>query len=142
MKCRVLVIEDDVASHRALARMLSRIGYEVSAVTTVRDALARLDTSTATPRTMPQCIILDLMLPDGSGMRVLEYVRSQKLVVKVAVMTGATDPAILDSARRYAPDAMFIKPLHVPELMAWLRTASNGWDEANDTSKVPLRPTG
>src|SRR5215212_12172820 len=92
MKCRVLVIEDDVASHRALARMLSRIGYDVSAVSTVRDALARLNASVVKPRLMPQCVVLDLMLPDGDGTQVLERVRAQGLPVKVAVMTAATDP--------------------------------------------------
>src|SRR5687768_11778895 len=100
MKCRVLVIEGDVVSHRALARMLSRIGYDVTAVSSVREALAQLLTNAP----MPQCIILDLMLPDGSGVEVLDHVRARKLPIKVAIATGTTDPQLLDDARALVPN--------------------------------------
>src|SRR4051812_30721055 len=89
MKSRVLVVEDDVVSHRALAILLGRIGYDVTGVVSVRAALLKLSGSP-----LPQFIILDLMLPDASGVEVLAEVRRRKLPVKVAVITAAIDPKL------------------------------------------------
>jgi DNA-binding response OmpR family regulator len=116
MKFRILVVEDDPASGAALSRMLKNIGYEVVSATNVAEGMAGLETK-------PRCIVLDLMLPDGSGIDILRHIRQQGLRVKVAVTTAITDSNVLHDVQDLHADALFRKPLDIPELMSWLRAA-------------------
>lgn len=74
----------------------------------------------------PLCVLLDL--PDGNGVEVLRHVLAERLPVRVAVTTAASDPEMLDAVRQLEPDAFFLKPVdfdafrgcgsgrHAPEL--------------------------
>src|SRR5437868_5918037 len=59
---RILVVEDDPGSRRALANALEDEGYTVAAVGTVAAALIALS-----EEPLPQLIVLDMMLPDMEG---------------------------------------------------------------------------
>jgi DNA-binding response OmpR family regulator len=69
---RILLVEDDGPTRRALRGILMRMGWEVGVADTVSKAIAQLRL-----RPAPTCLILDLMLPDGRGEEVLEFVREQ-----------------------------------------------------------------
>src|SRR5438132_89627 len=60
MPRRVLIVEDHVASRVVLARLFSQAGWRVTEVGTLAKGLAALDPP-------PDCIVLDLILPDGRG---------------------------------------------------------------------------
>jgi DNA-binding response OmpR family regulator len=112
-RCRALVVEDDALTHATLRRVLETSGHEVDAVGTVAEAYAHLGHS--------RCIVLDLRLPDGSGLEVLRYVRERHLPVRVAVNTGCADKKLLKEVWALRPDALFIKPFDPEILLAWLR---------------------
>jgi len=59
---RILLVEDDVGSRRAITNVLKDEGYDVKAVGTVAAAFEAL-----TDAQLPQLIVLDLMLPDMEG---------------------------------------------------------------------------
>lgn len=113
-KCRALVVEDDALTHITLRRMLETSGHEVESVGTVAEAYPRLATS--------RCLVLDLQLPDGSGIDLLRYVRERRLPVRVAVNTGCSDQELLKEVHALRPDALFIKPFDPERLLAWLAT--------------------
>lgn len=115
---KVLVVEDVLKSHAALVRLLGHLGYEIKAACTLADALAQLQLPLQPP---PDCIILDLMLPDGCGAEVLAEIRKRGLRTKVAVTTAATDADALQAVSALKPEAFFRKPLEIPDLLAWLR---------------------
>ena len=73
---RVLVVEDDPASRRALVSLLRLNGFEALFAVNVAEAMALIDTA-------PACVLLDLMLPDGTGAIVLQHVRKQCLPTRV-----------------------------------------------------------
>lgn len=111
--CRVLVVEDDASSRRALTMLLKLNGIETSYAATRSEALRRLDEH-------PLCVLLDLMLPDGNGVAVLEHIRQHELPIRVAVTSGAANwESLLDGAR---PDAYFAKPLDFEKLVTWITT--------------------
>lgn len=87
----------------------------VRVVGTVADARAALD---AEPF---DHILLDLMLPDGSGTAVLQYVRSRGLPTRVVVCTAVGDDRWLDEVRALNPAAVLRKPLELDQLMAAVR---------------------
>ena len=112
-RCRVLVVEDDPSSRRALVQLLRLKGFEAAVASTVAEAMRQLAWN-------PSCILLDLMLPDGNGAAILEYIREQHLPIKVAVTTGAGNWQALLGHGRLQPDALFTKPLEIDRVVDWL----------------------
>src|SRR6266542_6223951 len=112
-KCRTLIVEDDVGAARALEKLISRQGHEVMTAGTLGDALGALSWK-------PQCIILDLILPDGNGVTILRRVRKSGLDARVAIVTGVEDPFAIDQVTDLQPDVVFEKPLDAQRLVDWL----------------------
>ena len=55
----------------------------------------------------PDCIVLDLKMPDGQGEAILRKVRANGLPIRVVVVTtGVSDPARLAEVAGLHPDAM------------------------------------
>lgn len=106
----MLLVEDDRATYTALRTLLALKGWQVDLATTVADALAALDPP-------PAWIILDLMLPDGNGLSVLQAVRSRRLGCRVAVTTGSNDPTVLNAVWGLGPEILLRKPIDLPELL-------------------------
>src|SRR4051812_10059467 len=113
--CRTLIVEDDPDSCETLALMLRRLGHEVECVDSAGAALVKLEEWT------PQCVLLDLMLPDAWGALILRKIRAERLPIRVAVISaaGGASPA-MKQALSYTPDAVFSKPLDHDALKRWL----------------------
>ncbi len=105
----LLIVEDHELSRRALASLLSRQGWEVHAVATVSEGLELLDD-------VPECVVLDLMLPDGDGETVLRAVRERSLPTRVVIASGTGDEDRLEALRSLHPDAILRKPLRIDEV--------------------------
>jgi CheY-like chemotaxis protein len=117
-RLRTLIVEDDPVVASALRALLLRWGHEAQVVATSGAALSRL------VGTLPDTLILDLMLSEGSGVEVLRFVRKHELPVKVAVVTAANDPTLLRDVKTLRPDLMMLKPVDMTQLKQWLdRTA-------------------
>jgi DNA-binding response OmpR family regulator len=84
---KILIVEDDEFMLRALERFCASYGQTV-AVSTVRDATKALNRNLS-------AVILDVKLPDGSGLTVLQELRQQGSNVPVLVLTGL-DPADIE----------------------------------------------
>ena len=109
---RVLVVEDDPSVRGLLHTLLSAEGYDV---TTASDGLAGL-VKAATTR--PALILLDLMMPDLGGMRVLEELREDPTLADtpVLVVTGKVD-AVPAMRELVGQDSVFVKPFAVAQLL-------------------------
>jgi DNA-binding response OmpR family regulator len=112
---RVLVVEDDQPTGHALRLLLRHHRYDVVTVNTVAHALEELSRGPA-----PDAVLLDLMLPDGDGLRVLEAIRSRGLRSQVTVVTGVGDAERLDHALKLQPKAVLQKPVEFPQILKQL----------------------
>ena len=117
-KCHVLVVEDDAVSCHAMRALLTRWGYEVESCSTTAGALD------AILRHRPQCIILDLMLPDMNGIAVLREIRRREIPIRVAVVTAMQDPQIMREVRELKPDVLMRKPVDLTVLRNWLENTT------------------
>jgi two-component system KDP operon response regulator KdpE len=111
---RVLVVDDEPQILRALRTSLRGAGYEVETAETVETALA-----TAAMRP-PDAFILDLVLPDGSGIDVCRELRkwsSAPVILLSAVGEEREKIAALDAGA----DDYVTKPVGIDELLARLR---------------------
>jgi ActR/RegA family two-component response regulator len=126
---RVLVVEDDVPTARALVEFLGRHKFAVDYASSVGAAIDRL--SGPVPF---DWMTLDLRIDGGKGEDVLEYVRRRRLSTRVAVTTGTPDRARIDALTPLRPDCVFPKPVNWTVLIETLRSEppeDRGEREAN-----------
>lgn len=112
----VLVIDDETQMQRLLTIALEAAGYRVSTASTGHDGLALI------ARRRHDLIILDLGLPDISGLLVLKQLRewTQTPVIVLTVQDGEAEKVeALDSGA----DDYVTKPFNTAELLARLRAA-------------------
>jgi two-component system KDP operon response regulator KdpE len=111
---RILVVDDEQQILRALRTSLRGAGYEVETADTVESALA------AAAMRPPEAVILDLVLPDGSGIDVCRELRkwsSAPVILLSAVGEEREKVAALDAGA----DDYVTKPVGIDELLARLR---------------------
>jgi len=106
----VLLVEDDPFTARRLLRLLvSRGVCRVVLATTVAQALGLLEPP-------PDWVILDIHLPDGSGLAVLETIRRAGLPTRVVVSSSTKDSNLLAAFAAHKPDFIIPKPLNPASL--------------------------
>lgn len=117
MTKRVLVIEDDTSVVRFLETYLGSEGYEVQTAADGLQGLLKLNVS------RPDLAVVDLMMPDVGGVRVLEQLLEEgkgELAVPVVVITGWPDGA--EECRRFLPPEDVIeKPFEPEQLLTRIR---------------------
>jgi two-component system KDP operon response regulator KdpE len=111
---RVLVVDDEPQILRALRTSLRGAGYEVETAETAEGALA------AAAMRPPEAVILDLVLPDGTGIDVCRELRTWStapVIVLSAIGEEREKVAALDAGA----DDYVTKPVGIDELLARLR---------------------
>jgi DNA-binding response OmpR family regulator len=118
---KILVVEDDPSVRGLLQTLLSAEGYDVA---TASDGLAGLVKVTAAP---PALVLLDLMMPDLGGVRVLEEMREDPDLVDipVVVVTGKVD-AVPSMRALLGDENVFLKPFAVGELLTRVGEITGG----------------
>jgi CheY-like chemotaxis protein len=113
---RVLLVEDNRAASRGMARLLEAQGY---LVTVRHDGASALRTLEAAPP--PDIVLTDLDLPDLDGREVAEHALRLEPRPRIGLITGwDLDPD--DGGDPPTPfDRVFLKPLDAPRLFEWLR---------------------
>ena len=109
---QTLIIDDDPVSREALLKILRLMGVQATGAVSVAEGLDALNPP-------PHNVILDLILPDGSGIDILRRIRQNGLNTRVALLTGADKPMI-DDAESLRPDAVFAKPVDLRQLLEWI----------------------
>lgn len=106
------VVDDDEAMRKATTRLLEAAGYQVATYASARDFLNGADVS------MAGCVILDMRLPDQSGLELQAALASQGIRLPVIFMTGYG--LIPDTVRAMQSGAVdfLTKPVDAQTLLA------------------------
>jgi two-component system chemotaxis response regulator CheY len=114
----LLLAEDDAASARLLARVLTQAGYDVEPVLTGREALARLTASRF------DVLICDWTLPDIDGIAVVRHVRSKLAVQPIILLVSSfSGEGARQQALRAGADDYVSKPFEPLSLLDVITTA-------------------
>ncbi len=106
----LLLVDDDAAVLRAIGEYFERIGYEVW-----RDGMAEHAMDTF-QRVRPDVVVLDLHLPDASGLVVLERLRREGAAV--ILLTGQGDIETAVKAMQLGAENFLTKPVDMAHLAA------------------------
>lgn len=128
----ILAVEDDPVTARLMQAALDRLGFLHGWAEDLQEARRFLG------RWPVDAIILDLGLPDGTGLELLEEVRRDQLGPRPAVLvcSGRGDEETVVSALEARADDFLLKPLDLDELSLRLRRLLrkprlpwSSWDE-------------
>jgi two-component system copper resistance phosphate regulon response regulator CusR len=112
---QILVVEDNVYLSRVTKQRLERHGFVVTIVYDGAMALKMLSLEDF------DLIILDLSLPDQSGLKVLDIIRQKKNTTPVIVMTASFEIGIKLDAFAFGADDYVVKPVNFSELLSRMR---------------------
>jgi DNA-binding response OmpR family regulator len=112
---KVLVVEDSKEIASSVHDFLAREGYICELAYSFDEAQEKLLLYTY------DCVLLDIMLPDGNGLVLLKFIRAQKIQSGILIISAkdAMDDKIL--GLEGGADDYITKPFHLPELHARLR---------------------
>lgn len=131
---RVLIIEDDLAIRVALKRSLVERGDAVIAAPDGMSGIA------AVLREQPDIVLLDLGLPDVSGLTVLGMIRAAS-AVPVIVITAQDDQRTVVAALDAGADDYVVKPFGADVIAARVRAVMRRGGLADEAAE-PLRVGG
>lgn len=120
MKLRVRIADDEELIRKSLVKLLRAEGYDVDAVGSAAEVLESVR------RDPPQVMILDLRLPDGSGLDLLPRLKSLAPELKVVVITAFGDlPTAVEAMRQGATDFLK-KPYEMHEIVLAIERVKAG----------------
>jgi EAL domain-containing protein (putative c-di-GMP-specific phosphodiesterase class I) len=114
----VLVVEDDAALARAMGRILTSAGFEVSIAHDGDEALQKLAVGTF------EVILTDIELPKTSGVDLLRIIRAYDLDVPVILMTGSPRIETATEAVQLGALQYLVKPVQNELIVDAVRRAS------------------
>lgn len=135
---KILIVEDEASLQELMTLALKKEGYVVENASDYGSAVEKLSVYNY------DCVLLDIMLPGGSGFDILEYVRSSDKKVNVIIISAKD--SIDDKVRglELGADDYLAKPFHMAELVARMRSVArrsrNDGDFAYRIGNVALEP--
>ncbi len=114
---RVLIVDDEDLICKLLAGMVTHLGHEAYVAHSIGECLDCLKVNP------PDVVLLDVKLPDGSGLDIIETIKTAPTLPDVIIMTAYGDPkgaeiAIRSGAWDYIAKPFAVKDIAVPVLRA------------------------
>jgi two-component system phosphate regulon response regulator OmpR len=112
---RILVVDDDPEIRKLLARYIESQGFRVVLAASCRELRDKLATNHI------DLIVLDVMLPDGSGLEVCRDLRAQRSSVPIILLTALKEDVDRIIGLEIGADDYLGKPFNPRELIARIR---------------------
>lgn len=115
---KILIVDDEFANIYYLNKVLSGEGYQIIKANNGFEALEKSKSEN------PDVLLLDIMMPEMTGIEVLEKLKSDPETqdVPVIMVTAKTDSADVENALKKGASEYIRKPIDEVELLARLRT--------------------
>src|SRR6478735_8061665 len=114
----VLVVDDDPGMLKSVKRLLRVHAFEPILFSSAQAFKNHSDIETAA------CVILDIDLPDGSGIELRQDLKAAGISVPIIFITGNANPKVRDAAVASGCVAFLTKPFSAHELIEPLEKAS------------------
>jgi two-component system phosphate regulon response regulator PhoB len=129
---RVLLVEDEPDLNETISFNLDSEGYEVASVFNGKDALKAIE------KKKPDLILLDLMLPDMSGLEICRELRSSKKTKKIPIMMVTAKGEEVDRIVGFelGADDYIVKPFSIREFMLRVSAMLKRTDNKSDADLI------
>ncbi|MET0552205.1 MAG: sigma-54 dependent transcriptional regulator [Vicinamibacteria bacterium] len=115
MKPRILILDDEAAVRTSFSFYLARRGFAVTEAGTLAEARQAMMSQSL------DGLLLDVSLPDGSGLDWIREVREARPGTAIVVMSGVGDVPMAVQAMREGADHFVTKPVNMADLEVFLR---------------------
>jgi DNA-binding response OmpR family regulator len=124
MPHRILVVDDESDVVLIIKTTLQAEGYDVASATNGKDALEEAF------ETLPDLIVLDVMMPGMTGFDVLRELKANEstATVPVVMLTGVSDKKKIQEALESGIDYYVVKPFDFDDLLGKIKHALEGFD--------------
>jgi len=112
----LLLVDDDDAFRNRLARAMKKRGYQVTAVETVAQA------KKVASELKPEFAVVDLRMPDGSGLDIVKSLRKTHAGMRTVILTGYGNIATAVAAVKVGAVDYLAKPANADEIHYALNT--------------------
>lgn len=112
---KILVIEDEPELREAIEISLKRENYRVETAFDLESALIKIGSYRY------DCILLDIMLPGGSGLKILDELKAQEIPGNVIIISAKDSLDDKIRGLELGADDYLAKPFHISELSARLK---------------------
>jgi DNA-binding response OmpR family regulator len=119
---QVWIVDDDEEIGEALQSMLGLLNYDQRFFTNARSSARALITDPT-----PDLILIDLNMPEVSGLELLDFIRSKPRLqgLPVLIISAETSQSAVENARQHGADGYLFKPISLGEMQAGINTALN-----------------
>ncbi|WP_298137081.1 response regulator transcription factor [Flavobacterium sp.] len=108
---KILIIEDEIEIATSIKNYLSSNDFVCESASTLKTAIEKIDLYTY------DCILLDLMLTDGDGFKILEILKSQNKTDGVIIISAKDTLETKIEGLTLGADDYLTKPFHLSELL-------------------------
>ena len=113
---RILIVDDDHATSAGMADVIEEWGFEAEVADSVKAGWA------AVSKLVPDAAIVDLKLPDGSGLDLLKRIKETYPDVPVIILTGHATVDSAVKALKVGAEDYVTKPVDLPRLQVVLKS--------------------
>ena len=111
MEYRILIIDDELEMCLSLSELLDEEGYQTFYTTTP------LDTSCILEKEKIDLLIMDVKMPEMSGIDLLKTIKKQNSSISVIMITGYPTVENAVQAMRYGAVNFYVKPLKLDDML-------------------------
>ena len=128
---RIFIVDDDPKIGELFAKVLARDGYAATGFTSAEPLLQAIDDGKT-----PDLVLTDLMMPDISGMELIEALRERGLTLPVIVMTAHSSVQTAVEAMRLGAFHYLQKPVNLEEMRALLSKALDLYSDKKELQEI------
>jgi FixJ family two-component response regulator len=110
----VAIVEDDASFRVSLRRLCDSLGFKATAFASGRAFLDALDTNGY----RPDCILVDLRMPEMTGLELHRILLARGVVVPTILITAEDSPEVLDRCAAGGLTVHLLKPIGADKLFA------------------------
>ena len=132
MSQKILIIEDEPDIRKTLEYNISREGYHVVSASSLLEAKSQIESDSFS------LILLDLMLPDGSGLDLCREIKSdkEKSSIPIIILTAKDDEVDKVVGFELGADDYVTKPFSVRELILRMKAVLKRGEKKSDNVEV------
>ena len=132
MSQKILIIEDEPDIRKTLEYNISREGYEVICASSLSEGRQKLESASFT------LLLLDLMLPDGSGLDLCRELKQDKSLssMPIIILTAKDDEVDKVVGFELGADDYVTKPFSVRELILRVKAVLKRGERKSDNMEV------